>query len=181
MKKLSIIFIMLAIFVLISHFISYAETVTELQGRNQQILSNRMKPDVPKSTVLDQSTLDQTNSILAKNIDNAVGQIDERILRVRVTILQWWGFISGLASIVGCLSAFFFYWKAKKTDDVVRGFFSAISAESNSILQELHGIKQISRPDSFLTLKGKVETAHSFMASLNHTISVFNKTLWPDN
>ena len=179
MKKVPSIFVIVLILILFMHLNSFAEKETELQLTENRVASEVPKNEIFKPNFSEQTIQNQTNSILSKNIDNAINQIDERIIKGRITVLEWWSFISGLASIVGLLSAFFFYWKSKKTDEVARGFFSAISAESHSILEELNGIKQISNSEAFSTLKAKVETAHSFMASLNHTISVFSKTLWP--
>ncbi|MBW1834013.1 MAG: hypothetical protein JRI62_04255 [Deltaproteobacteria bacterium] len=130
-------------------------------------------PTVQNKSSLTNSRPDEEKSLVLLN------QIYKEFVENKLTFSWWWALISGIFSIGGFIAASYFYWKSKRTDQVVSGFFKAITAESHSVLNEMEKIRAISNPDYFNTMKAKIETAYSFMASLNHTIFVFGETLWP--
>lgn len=142
------------------------------EAKSEEIVSDKIRPLSIKSS-------EENSKVFEDKTITLLNKIFEEHTKNKLTFSWWWGIISGLSSMGGFIAAFYFYWKSKRTDEVVLGFFEAISAESNSVLIELEKIKAIGNPDYFNTMKAKVETAHSFMASLNHTIYVFKNTLWP--
>ena len=87
-------------------------------------------------------------------------------------------FLAGLASVIGFASSFYFYFRQKKSDEVMRGFYQSIAAQSNSIHQELEAAQGIKNPEYFNVLATKVEALTQSLKRLNETIKIFEKTLW---
>jgi len=137
-------------------------------AKSEKIGETSGNKSIPSSTTIENQT-----------ILKLLNKIYFEFTKNQLTFSWWWGIISGLASILGLIAAIYFYMKSKKADEIMLGFFDAISAESHSILNELSQIKNIDAPERYIEVRAKIETAHNFMASLNHTIFVFKKTLWP--
>ena len=95
-----------------------------------------------------------------------------------VVFLQWWGLISGVASLCGVGLAIYFQRKSKATDIIAQGFYQAISDQALSIQAELSSASGINNSEFFDVLRAKVGSIFSHVENLNRTISTFRETIW---
>jgi hypothetical protein len=87
--------------------------------------------------------------------------------------------LTGIASIAGFASAFYFYFQQKKADEVTRGFVRAIKLQAEGVDEQLDHAASIVNTTAFDSLSARVKAARQSSTTLAKTLAEFESTLWP--